>query len=208
MSAAANGRRLLLRESVRVPFATVDDDDDVGKPTRAAPRDPSSGSRRRDDLPGLPEDALATGRQGREDELGPVLARPLQDDVDRDASPPTDGDRHLLDDFGIGWPAGFDPSAEDAARPRPRVTDLEDQAAVDGPSDEVGEPGIRVRVPRDDEVHGDSLRPTRREVHGRHVDAALAIPSRPLWDVRPQARRVSAGCRPGPISVRLPCLAE
>ena len=69
-----------------------------------------------------------------------------------------EGDGHLLDDLRPGWPAAVDSGAEDATRPGPGVTDLEDEAVVDRKPDQVRQAGIRIRVARDDEVRGHRLR--------------------------------------------------
>ena len=155
---------LLLREPIRVLLAAVDDDEKLGDTARPATRDASARSRRRDDFAGLPEDALPSRRQGREDELGTVLSRPVEDQVDGHASPRAERDGNLLDDLGFRWPAVVHPGAEDSARPGPGVADLQDQTAVDRQPDEVRQPRVRIRVPGDDEVHVESLRLASRSV--------------------------------------------
>ena len=76
---------LLLRETVRVALAGVDDDQELGEAAHPPARDAGTRSRRGDDLARLPEDALPAGRQGSEHELRAVLAGPVEDQIDRDA---------------------------------------------------------------------------------------------------------------------------
>jgi hypothetical protein len=141
-------------------LAAVDHDADLGEAARTSARDARAGSGGRDDLARLPEDALPARGQGREDELRTVLARPVEDQIDRDASATTEGDRDLLDDLGVSRPPFLDAGAEDPARPWLGVPDLEDQATIDRQANEIRQSRVRVGIPRDDEVHIKSLRRT------------------------------------------------
>jgi len=143
---------------MRVALAGIDDDDELADAARTPARDTGSWSRGRDDLAGLPEDALVSRGQRREDELRAVLTWPVEDQVDGHASAPTEGGRNLLDDLSLRRPAALDPGTEYPARPRPGVADLEDQATVDGKPNQVGQTRVRVGVSGNDEVHSESLR--------------------------------------------------
>ena len=141
-------------------------------------RDASTGSRAGDHLARLPEDALPAGGQGREHELGAVLAGPLEDQVDRHPSPATEGNGHLLNDLRLRWPTFLHPSAEDSTRPGPGVADLEDQPAVDRQPDEIRQARVRIRVARDEKAHPDDRRSARIALGRRPSPACSSAWSR------------------------------
>lgn len=114
----AQDRGLLLCEPIRVSLSGVNHDRDDAHVADASCRNPGPGARGVNDLARLPEDSLATGRQGREDELRAILAGPIQNEIDSHPAPHAAEDAHLLEDLGVVRP-GIGPMTEDARRSRP-----------------------------------------------------------------------------------------
>src|SRR6185437_11627959 len=77
---------------------------------------------------GLPEDGLAAAPDAGEDDLAPVLPRPVQDEVDGGASPDAGAHRHALDDLDLVGPFGLR-VAEDLGRSWPAVARLQHHPA-------------------------------------------------------------------------------
>ena len=125
----ALGARLLLGELVGVALAGVDQDRELGEPggEAAGNADPgpglAGGARR------LPEDPLAATLDAGEHELGAVLARAVEHEVDRDTAALAGADRDALDDLGLLGASCFGAVAVDLRGPRPAVARLEHELA-------------------------------------------------------------------------------
>src|SRR5262249_28732498 len=96
----------------------------------------------------LPEDRLASFDLG-EDELEACLSGPVEDEIGR--GPATAADEHwrLVDDLGVLWPGLFETVAVDARGRRPGRPRLQHEAVRERQPDEVGQPALWLRVPRD-----------------------------------------------------------
>ena len=120
--------RLLLGEFVGVALAGVDEDRELRELGGAAAGDADPGPGLAGGARGLPEDALAAALDAGEHELGAVLARAVEHEVDRDATSLAGADRDLLDDLGVLGPV-FGAVAVDLRRPWPAVAGLEHELA-------------------------------------------------------------------------------
>ena len=78
---------------------------------------------------GLPEDPLAAALDAGEHELGAVLARAVEHEIDRDPAALAGADRDSLDDLGLLGPL-LGAVAVDLRGPRPAVTRLEHELAA------------------------------------------------------------------------------
>ena len=100
-----------------------------GEPGGAAAGDADPGPGLAGGARGLPEDPLAAALDAGEHELGAVLARAVEHEIDRDAAALAGADRDLLDDLGVLGPA-LGAVAVDLRGPRPAVARLEHELAV------------------------------------------------------------------------------
>jgi hypothetical protein len=145
----AYGVGALLGEAVGVALAGIDGDRDrlceAASARDAAARVRSPSGRLR-----LPEDRLTPFDLG-EDELGACLPGPVEDEIDRRATTAADEHLRLVDDLCVFWPGFFEAVAVDTRGRRPRRPRLQHQAVSEGEPDEVGQPAVFLRVPRDHE---------------------------------------------------------
>ena len=119
---------LLLGELVGVALAGVDQDRELGEPGGAAAGDTDPGPGLAGGARGLPEDPFAATLDAGEHELGAVLPRAVEHQVDRDTAALAGADRDPLDDLGVSGPA-LGAVAVDLRGPRPAVAGLEDELA-------------------------------------------------------------------------------
>jgi hypothetical protein len=84
-----------------------------------------------------------------EDKLGARLPGPVENEIDRRPTSAADDDKRLVDDFCVFRPSFFEAVAVDARGRRPRRPRLQHEAVLEGQPNEVGQPAIWLRVPRD-----------------------------------------------------------
>ena len=185
----AFGAGLLLGELVGVALAGVDEDREVRELGGAAAGDADPGPGLAGRARGLPEDPLAAALDAGEHELGAVLARAVEHQVDRDAAALAGADRDLLDDLGLSRPAVLGAVAVDLRGPRPAVARLEDELAV-GQRQPDQERERRVGVG----VGGDLEQGAR--------DRGAVMRLAPARRAARAARRRSSAGRPGPCRRR------
>jgi hypothetical protein len=125
----AFGGRLLLGELVGVALAAVDEDREVREVGGAAAGDADPGAGLAGGARRLPEDCFAAALDAGEHELGAVLARAVEHEIDRDPTPLAGTDRDPLDDLGFFGPA-LGAVAVDLRGPWPAVAGFEHELAV------------------------------------------------------------------------------
>ena len=143
----ARGAGALVGEAVGVALAGIDRDRhrlDQG----ASARDAAAGVGGPRGLLRLPEDRLTSPHFG-EDELGARLPGPIEDEIDRRPTTAADKDDGLIDDVCVVRPRFFEAMAVDARGRRPRRARLQHEAVSERQPDEVGQPALWLRVPRD-----------------------------------------------------------
>ena len=101
----ALGAGLLVGELVGVALARVDEDREVRELGGAAAGDADPGAGLAGGARGLPEDPLAPALDAGEHQLGAVLPRAVEHEVDRDPAPLAGAHRDPLDDLGLLRPA-------------------------------------------------------------------------------------------------------
>jgi hypothetical protein len=126
---AALGAGLLLGELVGVALAGVDEDRDLREVGGAAAGDADPGSGLAGGARGLPEDPFTAALDPCEHQLGAILARALEHQVDRDSAALAGSDRNLLHDFGVLGPV-VGTVAVDLRGPRPAVPGFQHELAV------------------------------------------------------------------------------
>ena len=158
-------------EAVGVALAGVDLDRDLVELRCAVGGDALAGAGALRGAGGLPEDHRApAGPPGvgvGEDDLRAVLARAVQDQVDRRAAAPAMADGDLLEDLGL-WRPVVERVAVDAGGGGPAVARLEQDAVLDRQPQQVGQRAVWVGVARDHEAGvGISHGVTQRSREGR-----------------------------------------
>jgi hypothetical protein len=98
----------------------------------------------------LPEDRVAPA-SGGEHGLRTVLPGPVENQVDRCAAPDAGPYGDLLNDFGVL--GGLHRLAVQGLRPRPCPRGAEDHPAAQRQAQQVGQPGLRIRVMGDQQLH-------------------------------------------------------
>jgi hypothetical protein len=161
-------------EPVGIPLMGVDRDLQLGDPGRPG----GGGGHVRAGLlagaRGLPEDSVAAAGPGEHD-LGAVLPPPVQDQVDGRAPPHTRPDAHAFDNVGVAGPLiRRNRIAVHGAGPRPGPRGAEHHPASQRQQQQIRQPGIRVRIAGDQQLHADQP-PTR--------------PGQPPWRPRTEDRR-------------------
>ena len=150
----------------------------------------------------LPEHRVAAPGGG-EHQLGPVFPGAVEDHVDRCTAPPTRAQPDPLDDHRIGGPlVERDRVAVErlGARPSPRGAEHQVTAGQRDPQ-QVGQPGILVRVDRDEQLHGHRV----CRVSGQHEVCAARRAWRVQWN---RIRRIELSVLRYPQPTRLTCLTS
>jgi hypothetical protein len=143
----AHSAGALVAETVGVALAGIDRDRRrLGE--GASARDAAAGVGGSRGFLRLPEDRFTSFDFG-EDELGARLPGPVEDEIDRRPTSAADDDKRLVDDFCVFRPSSFEAVAVDARGRRPRRPRLQHEAVLEGQPNEVGQPAIWLRVPRD-----------------------------------------------------------
>ncbi len=176
----------LLGEAVGVALAGIDRDRDrLGE--GASARDAAARVGGPGGLLRLPEDRFASFDLG-EDELGARLPGPVEDEIDRWPTLAADERGSLVDDLCVFWPWFFEAVAVDACGRRPGRPRLQYEAISKRQPDEVGQPAVCLRVPRDQEP--------RRVAHRASAHAATATPYSWISPPSTSRRRTAGGGEP------------
>lgn len=121
------GDRLVL-VLCQVALAGVDQDREFGEPGGQAAGDTDPGPGLAGGARCLPEDPFAAALDAGEHELGAVLPRAVEHEIDRDTAALAGADRDLFDDLGVSGPL-LAAVAVDLRGPRPAAAGLEDELA-------------------------------------------------------------------------------